>query len=68
MALQDQVSLLSSKADFFSAWLSISRENHSLNSSCESNMVGMMKCRRAHNYVRRKENEKVVQVPTTRQQ
>lgn len=35
-------------ADLFSAWLSMSLENHSLNSSWESNNVGMMKCSRAH--------------------
>lgn len=39
---------LSSMADLFSAWLSMSLENHSLNSSWESNNVGMMKCSRAH--------------------
>lgn len=39
---------LSSMADLFSAWLSMSLENHSLNSSWESNSVGMMKCSRAH--------------------
>ena len=37
------------KVPLFSAWLSMSLENHSLNSSCESNSVGMMKCNRAHN-------------------
>lgn len=41
---------LSSMADLFSAWLSMSFENHSLNSSCESNKVGMMKCRRAQSW------------------
>ena len=40
--------LLSSMPVLFSAWLSISLENHSLNSSCESKRVGMMKCSRAH--------------------
>lgn len=39
---------LSSMADLFSAWLSMSLENHSLNSSWESNKVGMIKCNRAH--------------------
>ena len=33
----------------FSAAFSMSFENHSLNSSWESNRLGMMKCRRAHN-------------------
>jgi hypothetical protein len=41
--------LLSSIPVLFSAWLSISFENHSLNSSCESNKVGIMKCSNAHN-------------------
>lgn len=41
---------LSSMADLFSAWLSMSLENHSLNSSWESNSVGMMKCSRAHSW------------------
>lgn len=37
-------------ADLFSAWLSMSLENHSLNSSCESNNVGIMKCNRAQSW------------------
>lgn len=41
---------LSSMADLCSAWLSMSLENHSLNSSWESNSVGMMKCSRAHSW------------------
>ena len=35
-------------ADLFSAWFSISFENHSLNSSCESKRVGIIKCSKAH--------------------
>ena len=35
-------------ADLFSAWFSMSFENHSLNSSWESKRVGMMKCSNAH--------------------
>ena len=37
----------SSMPVLFSAWLSMSFENYSLNSSCESNKVGMMKWRSA---------------------
>lgn len=37
-----------SMADLFSAWFSMSFENHSLNSSWESKRVGMMKCSNAH--------------------
>jgi len=40
---------LSSMADLFSTEFSMSFENHSLNSSCESNIVGMMKWSNAHN-------------------
>lgn len=36
-------------ADLFSAWFSMSFENHSLNSSWESNRVGIMKWSSAHN-------------------
>lgn len=41
---------LSSIADLFSAWLSMSLENHSLNSSWESNNVGIMKWSSAHSW------------------
>ena len=41
---------LSSMPDCFSAWLSMSLENHSLNSSWESNNVGIMKWSNAHNW------------------
>jgi SNF2 family DNA or RNA helicase len=34
------------------AAFSMSLENHSENSSCESNREGMMKCNKAHNSVR----------------
>ena len=37
-----------SMAVLFSAWFSMSFENHSLNSSCESNSVGIMKWSKAH--------------------
>lgn len=37
-----------SMAVLFSAWFSMSFENHSLNSSCESNNVGIMKWSKAH--------------------
>ena len=37
------LNLLLSICDLFSAWLSMSFENHSLNSSWSSNKVGMMK-------------------------
>lgn len=46
--------LLSSIADLFSAWLSMSLENHSLNSSWESNSVGIMKCSRAQSLKQKK--------------
>lgn len=43
------VYVLSSILVLFSAWLSISLENHSLNSLCESNIEGIIKCNKAHN-------------------
>ena len=41
-------------ADLFSAWFSMSFENHSLNSSWESNRVGIMKWSSAHNCYKKK--------------
>lgn len=50
--------------DLFSAWLSMSLENHSLNSSCESNNVGIMKCSRAQSWKQRKNEIAVEQQKT----
>ena len=51
------LNLLSSIPDCFSAWLSMSLENHSVNSSCESNIVGMIKCNKAQSYIKKTKNK-----------